>query len=64
MDSMPDPQIQGKPVEGNLPGSYRIGEAVHPLFVNCLLDKIRRMEVEITEMVARSDAVKAGNVKL
>ena len=42
-----DPPIKGKSVEVNLPGSYRIDEAVHPLFVNCLLDKIRRMEEEV-----------------
>ena len=64
MNSVPDPQIKGKSIEGNLPGTYRIGEAIHPLFINCLLDKIRKMEVEITEMVARSDVVKAENVKL
>ena len=43
IDSVLDPPIKDKPVEENLPGSYRIGEAIHPLFVNCLLDKIRRM---------------------
>ena len=64
IDSMLDPPIKGKSIEGNPPAPYRIGEAIHPLFVNCLLDKIHGMEVEITEMVARSDAVKAENVKL
>ena len=64
IDSMLDPPIKGKSIEGNLPAPYRIGEAIHPLFVNCLLDKIRGMEVEITEMVERSDTVKAENVKL
>ena len=38
--SMPNPQAEDKLAEGNLPGSYRISEAVHPLFINCLLDKI------------------------
>ena len=64
MDSVPDPPIKGKSVEVNLPGSYQIGEAIHPLFVNCLLDKIHRMEVEIIEMVAHSDAMKTENVSL
>ena len=41
--SVPDPQIKGKPVEGDSAGSYRFSEAVHPLFVNRLLDKIRRI---------------------
>ena len=64
VDSVPDPPIKGKSVEVDLPGSYRMGEAIHPLFVNCLLDKIHRMEVEITEMVAYSDAMKTENVSL
>ena len=64
IDSVLDPPIKGKSIEGNLPAPYRIGEVIHPLFVNCLLDKIRGMEVEITEMVERSDTVKAENVKL
>ena len=34
MDSVPDPQIKGKTAEGDPIGSYRISEAVHPLFVN------------------------------
>ena len=64
VDSAPKPQIEDKLAEGNLPGSYRISEAVHPLFVNCLMDKTRRMEVEITEMVACSDSMKAKNMRL
>ena len=64
IDSVPDPEVKGKSVEGNLPGSCQIGEAIHPLLVNCLLDKIHGMEVEIIEMVARNDVVKAENVKL
>ena len=61
---MVDPPVQGKSSEGNLPGSYRIGEAIHPLFVNCLLDKIHRMEEEVIEMVAHGDAMKAENIIL
>ena len=64
IDSVLDPPIKGKSIEGNLPAPYRIGEAIHPLFVNFFLDKIRGMEVEIIEMVARSDTVKTENVKL
>ena len=40
IDFVLDPPIKGKSIEGNLPGPYQIGEAVHPLFVNCLLHKI------------------------
>ena len=59
-----DPPIKGKYVEVNLPDYYRIGEVVHPLFVNCLLDKIHQMEEEVVEMVAFSDAMKDENVSL
>ena len=64
MDSVSDPQIKGKAVEGSPAGSYRFNEAVHPLFVNRLLDKIRRMEIEMKEVVALNDSVKAENMKL
>ena len=61
---MVDPPIEGKSVEANLLGSYRIGEMIHPLFVNCLLDKIHRMEEEITGMVAHHDSMKAENTRM
>ena len=48
VDPVVDPPIKGKSFEVNLPGSYRIDEVMHPLFVNCLLDKIHRMEEEVT----------------
>ena len=48
---MVDPTVKDNFIEVNLPGSYRIGETVHPLFVSCLLDKIHKMEIELTEMV-------------
>ena len=37
---------------------------VHPLFVNFLLDKIHRMEEEITGMVAHHDGMKAKNTRM
>ena len=37
---------------------------IHPLFVNCLLDKIHRMEEEITGMVAHHDAMKAESTRM
>ena len=64
VDPVVDPPVKGKSVEANLPGSYRIGEMVHPLFVNCLLDKIHRMEGELTEMVTQYDVIKAESIKL
>ena len=37
---------------------------MHPLFVNCLLDKIRRMEERVDEVVANHDLMEADNTKL
>ena len=61
---MVDPPVKEKSVEANLPGFYRTGEMVHPLFVNCLLDKIHRMEIEIIGMVAHRDAMEAENARM
>ena len=59
VDPAIDPQDKGKTVEANLPGFYQDGHMIHPLFVNCLLDKIHRMEVRFTEMVAHRDIMEA-----
>ena len=64
VDPVVDPQAKGKTIETNLPGSYQDGHMIHPLFVNCLLDKIHRMEVRVTEMVAHRDIMEAENIKL
>ena len=41
-----------------------MGEMIHPLFVNCLLDKMHRLEEEVTEMVTLRDAMNADNLRL
>ena len=41
-----------------------VGDMMHPLFINYLLDKIRRMEERITEIVANRDVMEADNLKL
>ena len=64
VDPAIDPQAKGKTVEANIPGFYQDGNMIHPLFVNCLLDKIHRMEVRVTEMVAHRDIMEAENLKL
>ena len=61
---MVDPPVKDKSVESNLPGYYQIGDMIHPLFVNCLLDKMHRMEGEVVEMVAHRDIMEAENLKL
>ena len=37
---------------------------MHPLFINCLLDKIRKMEERMNEVVANRDSMEAANLKL
>ena len=64
VDPAVDPQAKGKTVETKLPGFYQDGNMIHPLFVNCLLDKIHKMEVRVTEMVAHRDIMEAENLKL
>ena len=64
VDPVVDPQAKGNTVETNLPGFYQDGHMIHPLFVNCLLDKIHKMEVRVTEMVAHRDIMEAENLKL
>ena len=64
VDPAIDPQAKGKTVETNLPGFYQDGLMIHLLFVNYFLDKIHRMEVRVTEMVAHCDIMEAENLKL
>ena len=64
VDPVVDSPMKGQSVEVNLPRSYQIGETVHPLFVSYLLDKIHRMEIELTEMVTSDDVIKAENLRL
>ena len=53
-----------KHVNSSSPGSYGIDGMMHPLFVNCLLDKIRRMEERVSEVAANRDLMKVDNVML
>ena len=55
---------EGNPVELSSPGSYYIDGMMHPLFINYLLDKIRRMEERVKEVAANRDPMKADNVEL
>ena len=64
VDPVVDSLAKGKPVETNVLGSYQVGDMMHPLFVNCLLDKIRSMEGRVTEMLAYRDIVETENLKL
>ena len=63
-DPVVDLPVKGKPVETNVLGSYQVEDMMHPLFLNCLLDKIHSMEGSVTEMSAHRDVVEAENVKL
>ena len=52
------------PVELSSPGSYCIDGMMHPLFINCLLDKIRIMEERVKEVAANRDSMKDDNAEL
>ena len=64
VDPVVDSPVKDKSVEANLPGFYRTGEMVHPLFVNCFLDKIHRLEKEVTDMAAHCGDIKAENLRM
>ena len=53
-----------KHVKSSSPSSYGIDGMMHPLFVNCLLEKNCRMEERVSEVVANRGLMKADNVML
>ena len=64
VDHMTDSTLQEKPVK-TTPTIFRgTGETIHPLFISCLLDKVRRMEERMNEIVASRDLMKTDNVEL
>ena len=63
-DSVIDSQAKEKPVGASPPDFHYVGDMMHPLFINCLLDKIRRMEERVNEVVANHDLMEADNLKL
>ena len=64
VDPVIDPPAQEKHVETSPPSFHYDGNMMHPLFVNYLLDKIRRMEERVNEVVANRDMMEADNLKL
>ena len=64
VDPIVDPPAKGKPIEANLSDSYQVGDMMHPMFVNCLLDKIHSMEGRVIEMLAYRDIVETVNLNL
>ena len=64
LDPIIDLPAKEKPVETSSSGFHDVGDMMHPLFVNCLLDKIRRMEERVNEVIANRDLMKADNLKL
>ena len=63
-DPVIDLPSKEKSVETSSPVFREVGDMMHPLFVNCLLDKIRRMEERVNEVVANRDLMEADNLKL
>ena len=63
-DSVIDSPAKEKPVGTSPPDFHYVGDMMHPLFINCLLEKIRRMEERVNEVVANRDLMEADNLKL
>ena len=61
---MADPVAKEKSVKTTSAVPRGIGETIHPLFINCLIDKVRRMEDKVNEIVASRDLLRTDNVKL
>ena len=58
---MIDSVVNEKSVKTTSASSRGIGEAIHPMFVNCLLDKVRRMEEKMNEIVVSRDLLAIDN---
>ena len=61
VDYMTDSVVNEKSVKTTSAFSRGIGETIHPMFVNCLLDKVRRMEEKMNEIVASRDLLRIDN---
>ena len=61
---MTDSVVKEKTVKTTSTVLRGTGETVHPLFISCLLDKVRRMEDKMNEIVASQDLLKTDNVGL
>ena len=59
-----DRPFKAKSIETRSPVLHDVGDMMHPLFINCLLDKIRKMEERMNEVVANRDSMEADNLKL
>ena len=59
-----DPPFKVNSVETSSPVLREVGDMMHPLFINCLLDKIRKMEERMNEVVANRESMEADNLKL
>ena len=64
VDCMTDSVVNENPVKITSAVPRAIGETMHPLFITCLLDKVRRMEDRMNEIVASRDLLKADNAGL
>ena len=61
VDCTSDSVVKEKPVKTTSAVSRGIGETIHPMFITCLLDKVRRMEDKMNEIVASRDLLRADN---
>ena len=64
VDHMTNSIIKEKPVQITSTVLCGTGETIQPLFISFLLDKVRRMEDRMNEIVASQDLMKTDNVEL
>ena len=61
VDCVTDSVMNEKSVKATSVVLHEIGETIHPMFVNCLLDRVRVMEKKIGEISASRDLLKIDN---
>ena len=64
VDAVINSSIKEKSVHTNSPGVYCVADMAHPLFINCLLDKIRTMEERVNDMAVNRELIKGDNTRL
>ena len=63
-DHVIDRPFKANSVETSSPVLREVEDMMHPLFINCLLDKIRKIEERMNEVVENHDSMEADNLKL
>ena len=61
VDCVTDSVMKENSVKATSAVLHEVGETIHPMFVNCLLDRVRLMEKKISEISASRDLLKIDN---